>query len=176
MKQKVIGIYEAGYYQIELILREGTGGEYYLIPEKGKCPRIKVGADYINWVEVVSALLHEVEEFLIDRMQCRYSPFDNLSNTLDEFTFLLNHSQFSDVCVKTAEYISKALPDLSKAWNEWKKNKKKDEAKKTTKVNILNDISENTLKTVYSSIQNFRKGRTGKRLDFEKYKKYLEEE
>lgn len=129
MKQKIIGIYEAGYYQIELILREGTGGEFYLTPEKGKCPRIKIGADYVSWFEIIAVLLHEVEEFLIDRIQCRYGSFDDLGNDHSSWLFVLNHVQYSDMCMKTGEYIAKALPDLSKAWKNWKKSKKK-EAKK----------------------------------------------
>ena len=41
---------------------------------------------------------------------------------------------------------------------------------------IPDDISENTLNMIYSSITNFKKGKVGKPLDFSKYSKYLEED
>ncbi len=41
---------------------------------------------------------------------------------------------------------------------------------------VPDDISENTLKMVYSSIKNFKKGKVGSHLDFSKYKKYLDKE
>lgn len=124
MKQVIIGIYEIGYDQVELILREDTGGEFYLIPEKGSIPRIKVGADYEKWQDVVTVLLHESYEFMIDRLQGRYTLYNDLSNDHGAYTFVFDHVTFSDVCARVSEFISKALPDLEKKWNEWKEDNK----------------------------------------------------
>ena len=34
MKQAIVGVYGLGADQVELVLREGTGGEFYVQPEK----------------------------------------------------------------------------------------------------------------------------------------------
>lgn len=80
MKQIVVGTYYAGFNQIELVLRDGVGSEYYNCPEKGKCPRIKIGADYNNWGGLVNSLLHELYEFLYDKLQCRYVAYEGMTN------------------------------------------------------------------------------------------------
>jgi hypothetical protein len=125
MKQKIIGVYYAGFHQIQLVLREGTGGEFYLIPESGSIPRIKIGGDYSEWREVINCLTHELDEFLYDKIQCRYVAFDNLSNSHDQYLFNFTHAKFSDCKMKAAEFLAEALPDLATAWKQWKKDNKK---------------------------------------------------
>ena len=51
MKQIIVGIYSVGFEDVEIVLREGTGGEFFNCPEKGHCPRIKIGADVSNWTD-----------------------------------------------------------------------------------------------------------------------------
>jgi len=41
---------------------------------------------------------------------------------------------------------------------------------------IPDDISENTLKVIYSSVKNLKKGKAGSRLDFSEFEEYLNEE
>ena len=125
MKQVIVGIYEAGYEQAQLVLREGTGGEFYTIPESGSIPRIKIGADYDKWGEVVMVLLHEVEEMILTRLSCRYECCNDMARDHAAYLFSMRHTQFSDLCAKTSEYITACLPDLAVAWKKWRKGKKK---------------------------------------------------
>lgn len=124
MKKKAIGVYECGYEQIELVLREGTGGEFYYIPENGALPRIKVGADYGKWSEVVAVLLHEVFEFCMDRARCRFDPSSDVGHDHSAYLFVMNHPIFHDCCERSSEFMTSALPDLAKEWNRWKGKKK----------------------------------------------------
>ena len=124
MKQKIVGIYEMGYMAIELVAREGTGGEYYTIPEHGHIPRIKLGMDHTQWRDVVDVLLHETLEFAIDTKNGRLRPTYDTTLGHDNFVFLLTHPQFSDMCAKVAEFITTALPDLAAVWKKWKKRSK----------------------------------------------------
>ena len=55
MKQKVIGVFELGYENVQLVLREGIGGEFYLFPED-TIARIKVGGDHGDWRDVANCL------------------------------------------------------------------------------------------------------------------------
>jgi hypothetical protein len=124
MKQEIVGIYEIGWDQVELVLREDTGGEFYLIPEKGCIPRIKIGADYKEWEEIVSVLLHETFEFAFDRVRCRYENSDEVVRDHSSYLFVLPHVTFSETCARVGEFISKALPDLKEKWEKWKEESK----------------------------------------------------
>jgi len=125
IRQKIIGVYHLGYYAVELVLREGTGGEFYTTPEHGKIPRIKVGADYKDWSSVVTVLLHECFEFAMDTIQVRYKQTDHIEWSSDSFSFFMTHTQFADCCSKVAGFMTPALPDLAKEWNLWQHKEKK---------------------------------------------------
>lgn len=100
MKQKIIGIYDLGFEQAQLVLREDIGGEFYCIPEKGSIARIKIGADQQHWSQIVAVLLHETFELLVMRAAGRWSPCSHLSRDHAAYLFSFNHTQFSDICAK----------------------------------------------------------------------------
>lgn len=122
MRQKIVGVYELGYEQVQLVIREGTGGEFWFLPETGKVPRMKIGAD-AEWKAVVAALLHESFELAMCRKGVRWLPDPNLGNDHASYLFVLTHPQFSDACAMASEYLVASLPDLAKAWRKWKKKK-----------------------------------------------------
>jgi hypothetical protein len=124
MRQKIIGVYEIGFEQAQLVLREDIGGEFYCIPEKGSIARIKIGADQRRWSDVVAVLLHETFELLVMRAAGRWSPDNNLSRDHAAYLFSFNHTQFSDICAKQAEFVAAALPDLAREWKAWKAKRK----------------------------------------------------
>lgn len=132
MKQKIVGIYDCGFEQIQLVLRDGLGGEFYSCPEKGSLPRIKVGAGGPNeWGSVVGVLMHEIMEFSMWRQDCRFTP-DNRIRPLShaDYLFVMSHEKFNDCITKVAEFVHLALPDLAKAYNAWHQEKPKKKAKK----------------------------------------------
>lgn len=115
-KQRVIGTYYMGTESVNLVLRNGTGGEFYLTPELGSVARIKVGMDYDEWNKVVSVLLHEATELAYERMRARYELSGVGSGDHSSYLFVISHVNFSDACTYVAEFISDCLPDLKKAW------------------------------------------------------------
>ena len=121
MKQKRLNTYYIGHDQVELILRDGTGGEYYLMPEKGRIARIKIGADYKYWWEVVTVLLHEAFELILDKMYCRYSKTQTWCRDDSNYLFVFTHQEFSEATGRVSDFVTDALPDLSKEWKKWKK-------------------------------------------------------
>ena len=123
MKQKVVGSYYAGYESVELVLREGYGGDFYTIPERGSIARMKIGADD-NWEMTMASLFHETFEFLFDRSKCRFCAANDLSNSASAYLFVASHYDFSDVCAKAAEFVVACLPDLKRVYKEWNKKKK----------------------------------------------------
>lgn len=122
MKQVIVGTYEMGYEQVELVIREDTGGEFYVIPEKGSVPRIKIGADYSEWKDVVTTLLHEAFELVFDRLNCRYSPSNEITRDHSAYMFTFPHLVFSEACARVADFVTDALPDLAREWEKWKQS------------------------------------------------------
>lgn len=121
MKQVIVGVYNFGTGNVQLVLREGDGGEFYFAPDKISPPRIKVGADQPNWNLVVATLLHEILEMQMTLQGFRFSPAPDFANDNSSYLFVMNHPQFSEVCARSAMFVASALPDLSKAWSRWKK-------------------------------------------------------
>ena len=119
MKQVIVGTYEIGYDQVEIVLREDLGGEFYLIPEKGSIPRIKIGADHKDWRDVVAVFLHEAYEFVLEKLRCRYEKTDIVVGDHNGYLFILDHLTFSEACQRVAELATSALPNLKKEWEKW---------------------------------------------------------
>jgi len=123
MRQKIIGIYTAGWENIEVVLMEGESGEFYFIPELGrnKVARIKIGADHARWEKVFDVLLHEIDEYVMSSMGFRFKPTQNINNSHDDYAFIMTHTQFTEKSARVAEFISDASLDVYKAWKVWKK-------------------------------------------------------
>lgn len=115
MDQTIVGVYELGYENIQLVLREGRGGEFYFNPDKD-IPRIKIGGDYTLWQDLYTVLLHEVSEFALTRGGYRYSGSQDLSMDTGAFLFIFSHAQFADSCAKAAEFLVSCHKDLRNAW------------------------------------------------------------
>lgn len=121
MKQTVIGSYRLGPHAVQLVLREDDGGEFYLVPESGHAPRIKVGADHKDWGEMVSVLHHEAMELAMTMTGVRYQPAPDFANDHGAYLFVMTHAQFSEAGARTGRFLSDCLPDLARAWKKWRK-------------------------------------------------------
>ena len=127
MKQAIVGTYEFGYENVQLVLREGIGGEFYVLPGDINYPRIKIGADQAHWKALVTVLLHETMEFAYTRIGARYAPSEELGRDHAAYFFILTHPQLSESCGRAADFLANCLPDLDQAWRQWNRsqNKKK---------------------------------------------------
>jgi hypothetical protein len=125
MKQKIVGTYRLGEVSVQIVIREGYGGDFFSRPGDIPYPRIKIGADTDHWHNVVSTLLHEAQEYVIASICCRMTPDDEFGRDSASYVFWLRHEQFSDVCARAGILLADCLPDLRKAWKKWKKNQKK---------------------------------------------------
>ncbi len=124
MTQIVIGSYECGYDNVDVVLRDGTGGEFYLTPEPGKCARLKVGADG-PWGAILKRFMHEAIEFAATRALCRYTPSIDMANDNGGYLFVMSHLQMSHVAACVAELSARALPDLCAGYKAWNKKPSK---------------------------------------------------
>lgn len=125
MKEVYVGTYEIGYEQVRVVLADMTGGSFNALPGKGEITRIRVGADYTRWDDVISVFLHEAFELVAWRIGCRYENSNSLGRDLAGFLFMFDHPQFNNICSKVAELMAPALPDLLAAWKKWQVEVKK---------------------------------------------------
>jgi hypothetical protein len=121
VKQAIVGTYEMGYERVQLVLREGKGGEFYHLPGDIDCPRIKIGADHSEWWKILTALFHEAAEFAASRIGCRYSAADEIVGDMHTYLFVMTHPQFSEIHGMVADFVARCWEDLSKEWQNWKK-------------------------------------------------------
>ena len=125
MKQKIVGSYYAGNECVQLVLTDGcSGGEFYCVPERGATARIKIGAD-TTWECLFGILFHEIFELLFERLNGRYYPSGDTSNSMASYIFVADHQVFGDICSRAAEFVDDCLPDLKKEHKLWNKKKKK---------------------------------------------------
>jgi len=96
MWQKRIGYIDGGVCSIDLVAREGTGGEFYSCPEAGSVPRIKVGFDYEDFAEVMSVLAHEIMEFVLTSRGHRYCKAPDFGEDMTGLVFHFDHSVISE--------------------------------------------------------------------------------
>lgn len=122
MRQKIIGVFSCGFEDIELVLREGNGGEFFNAPGHGEIPSIKIGADVQEWKEVVSCLLHESMEFTMNRLKCRWDCSYDLGKDHSSYLFVLDHPTFSDCCARVADFLALSLPPLAREWPKFNKS------------------------------------------------------
>lgn len=147
MEQIIIGVYDLGYENVQLVLREGHGGEFYTNPEK-TLPRIKIGGDYPDWQDIQTVLLHEALEFALTRGGHRFADSQDLSNDLAAFVFHFSHSEFSDCCAKAAEFMTLSYTDLKTAWLKWGL-KRKLKKSNTVPVPEVKHESDSTFRNLY---------------------------
>jgi hypothetical protein len=113
---KSVGVFELGYENVELFIKDKRGGSFQFTPESQSLPRIIVGGSYTKWQDVYTVLVHETVEFALTRGACRYSESQDLSNDTAAFVFMFNHSQFADACAKAAEFMVACHQPLHRAW------------------------------------------------------------
>jgi hypothetical protein len=124
VKQVVVGTYEMGYECVQLVLREGNGGEFWMVPGDIDCPRIKIGADQEHWKFLLVCLLHEAGELAAARLKCRYTQTEDVAGDVHSYFFNMTHPQFSEMQGLVAEFVANCWDDLGKAWKKWKPSKK----------------------------------------------------
>lgn len=121
MRQKIVGTYRLGGQMVQVVLRKGAGGKCYPMPGDIPYPRIEVGADQETWAEVVAVAMHEAAELVCSYLHYRYEPTNMDGNDLLSLVFIMTHPQFSELCARVGMFLAACLPDLAKAWKEWKK-------------------------------------------------------
>lgn len=122
MRQKIVGSYGMGWDQCQIVLREGDGGEFWLIPEMGSIPRIKVGADD-SWENIVGVLCHELLELIFVMQRVRFERTNITGMGHDGYVFMFDHNQFSDAVMRLGNLVSICLPDVHKVWKNFNKKK-----------------------------------------------------
>ena len=121
MKDQLLGCFDMGHEHVRLMVREGMGGEFGILPS----PTIWVGIQSPNWSLVWETLLHEAFEFVAFRSHVRYNPDSSISSDHGAYFFAFSHSTFSDMTAKVAIFTTPALPMLRTAWEAYHSPRKK---------------------------------------------------
>jgi hypothetical protein len=123
-KPRKIGVYPLGLHSVELwVDPNSSDGRFDLWPnrEVGHLPRIQVGLARKEWHETVAVLMHEALEFASVQNGARFLPSPDYADSSGGYLFSMDHEQFADLVARAAEFITPALPELSKAWKKGRK-------------------------------------------------------
>lgn len=133
MWQKRIGFYDGGTCSVELVAREGNGGEFWTRPGKGCAPRIKIGFDYEEFGDVLDILFHELMEFALTVRGHRYTQSPELSGDMGCFEFAFNHTELSECARMMSGVVFEAMPAMMNIHKARKKQILKTEGRKKSK-------------------------------------------
>lgn len=122
MKPKLVGQYILGWDHVEIVFRNGMGGEFYLRPSNKHIKRISIGYE-AEWGEVVAVFLHELFELTLETMGFRYLPSNNINKSHDDYAFFLTHIQFTEVVERCSECFLSAEKNLKSEWKKCKGGK-----------------------------------------------------
>ena len=118
LNQSIVGVYRLGMLNVQVVLREGYGGDAYCRPDDVGVPRIKLGAEG-KWENVVDRLLHESAELYLELHHHRYLACANERNDPASVRFMFTHAEFSDLCAVLGVFAACVLPDLADAWKKF---------------------------------------------------------
>jgi hypothetical protein len=118
---KLVGVYNLGGRNVEIYCIGEWGGYFCNSPTGTALPDIRVGLASQNWGKIVTALLHELTEFEMHNNGYRYDRSNNYGDDLCGYTFMMSHSQFSDICARVAKVLVQVLPALAEELKKYQK-------------------------------------------------------
>lgn len=115
-----VGSYPIDGIDVSVYFREGMGAEFRLRDSNyNNKATIYIGSSYDSseWFVVLNCLLHEVIEFQMMNRRFRYAQTGSWENH-NNYLFIFNHVDFSDMILDSSHMIAKAIKDLEKAWRK----------------------------------------------------------
>ena len=123
--KKHVGTYVFGYDTVRVYLIDGSGGNFSFLPDDKGCPTINIGVEHDRYQDLLEVVLHETQEFIMARCAHRFKDSQTMTCEHSQYLFVFNHTQFSEMQARCAEFLSVALFDIHKQWQKWKKKKEK---------------------------------------------------
>lgn len=120
MNPVLVGSYPIDGIDVSVYFREGLGAEFRVRDSNyNNKSTIFIGSSYDSseWFVVLNCLLHEVIEFQMMNRRFRYAQTGSWENH-NNYLFIFNHVDFSDMILDSSHMIAKAIKDLEKAWRQ----------------------------------------------------------
>lgn len=122
---KLLGTYRLGDTWVRVfVCPNELGGSVFPRPHDKGTPKVTVGLNY-PWPKVISILLHEALELTFSSLSCRLNYDANwISGNAAEYTFLMDHQQFTEAVARVGEFLTEVVPPLQKAHTTFTRKKK----------------------------------------------------
>ncbi|MBC8105771.1 MAG: hypothetical protein H7Z14_04205 [Anaerolineae bacterium] len=127
-----IGRYPLGMREVEVYARDGNGAEFHAARPSDGMAEIVIGLDRERWWEVFNYLLHEAAELVFADLAVRYRPTPDYANAADGFTFVFDHSKFSEAMARVACFLTAATPHLLQAFEKYRNEQKREASTRRT--------------------------------------------
>ena len=122
----LVGIYLMGWERVDVYVDyDLTGGWIGMEPQEQTHGLIYIGfnSDNFTWETAVDIFLHETAEYLHVRLRTRFQRSEAAANSHGGYFFFFDHEQFSELCARQGQIVAAALPDLSRRYKEYLKEK-----------------------------------------------------
>lgn len=123
MKEELISKIEINARRIDIYARNGSGADFWY-DENKHLFEIAVGIDDC-WEIVHSSLIHEAIELSMTLNGNRYQSTRDYATSHDQYTFIMTHPEFSNICMQASYIIIPVFSKLKKIWQREQKNAKK---------------------------------------------------
>lgn len=119
---KKVGRYDLGGNKVELFLDLSTGSGSFNSFGQDDRPAVIVGTQG-GWSQFVEVLVHELAEYALTDIRCRFRPSPDYSQGTDSYTFSCDHRQFSEMAARVGYFLAECLPIASRVFKKYNKKK-----------------------------------------------------
>jgi len=133
MKQIYIGTWALSWRNVDLYGREEYGGHGDVLPKDKGNARLEISLAPKEWVDILFALLHETEEFLLNEAGVSFRKLRDCSNDTGNRYFQFSHQELTSINAHQADFIAACEDAVKKAWREFRKKLMPPKGKKIAK-------------------------------------------
>jgi hypothetical protein len=119
-----VGQYDLGSRRVNVFGEpDSESGSFNTAPSSG-ITEILVGFSARSQGDLIVVLLHEAEELVLHDLRLRFQHDVDEAMGSDRFIFILDHSQFSEVCGRVGLFMNECQRDVCLAYRKFNKKRR----------------------------------------------------
>lgn len=109
-----VGTYQLGFQWVDLWVDPSgdSEGSFDFLTDEKRNGRLTVGIANKDYGDALGTLLHEAIEVMADDMQVRFRHSNSYTQSSDMYTFIMDHSQFTELCARAGSFVRQCQVDF----------------------------------------------------------------
>jgi hypothetical protein len=125
MKALYVGTYPLCAINTDVYIVDDWSSSFNAAPDPKSRPVMSIGGRQKEWWKILDSAIHEAYEMALVLFGHAYTPARVSVNNSTTYVFQFDHGEFVSVTEEVSYFLAKVLPDLAKAWVQFKKGAKK---------------------------------------------------